>query len=234
MATDIFTSSGTWTCPAGVTSVQVECFGGGGGGGSDRAAAKSGGGGGGGAYSKRNSIRVVPSYTYTVTVAASVNPKTNGSSSVFTGEDLVTCVAVGGMAGGTYVGKFGGNAASGSGDVKYSGGNGGSSVGSLNAGGGGGEGAYESGNGNNGSDSDGGNTGGAGGTGSDGGDGGAGGDYLSDGLDGTAIGGGGGGISSDATTSGMGARGEVRITYAVQIIPRSAGGGAAYSSPMSY
>lgn len=234
MATDIFTSSGTWVAPTGVTSVKVECFGGGGGGGSDRPTVKAGGGGGGGSYAKRYAIRVVPSVTYNVTVAASVAPKTNGSSSIFTGEDLITCIAVGGRAGGIYNGGFGGNAASGSGDLKYSGGNGGNSTGTFDAGGGGGEGAFESGNGNDGSDSDGGSGGGAGGSGTDGGDGGNGGDFGADGLDGTAIGGGGGGISSDAYTSGMGARGEVRITYFIQGPSRSVGGGATYSSPMSY
>ena len=31
MASETFNSSTTWTCPAGVTSVQAECYGGGGG-----------------------------------------------------------------------------------------------------------------------------------------------------------------------------------------------------------
>ena len=48
-----FASSGSWTVPAGVYSVEVEIAGGGGGGGGVAASAdKVGGGGGGGAYYK--------------------------------------------------------------------------------------------------------------------------------------------------------------------------------------
>ena len=45
-----FVSSGVWICPEGVTSVQVECWGGGGAGGAAKASSGSGlaGGGGGG------------------------------------------------------------------------------------------------------------------------------------------------------------------------------------------
>jgi hypothetical protein len=53
----IYTSSGTWTCPAGVTSVTVEL-------GEEEEVVPSstkgyaGGGGGGGAYSIRNTVAV--------------------------------------------------------------------------------------------------------------------------------------------------------------------------------
>ncbi|HPF00186.1 MAG TPA: hypothetical protein PKY63_05930, partial [Bacteroidales bacterium] len=46
--TTTFTTSGTWTCPAGVTSVTVECWGGGGGGGGTKNDYKYGGGAGAG------------------------------------------------------------------------------------------------------------------------------------------------------------------------------------------
>jgi len=53
MPTDKFTggagsNSGTWTVPAGVTSVTIECYGGGGGGGAGNGTSAGGGGGGGG------------------------------------------------------------------------------------------------------------------------------------------------------------------------------------------
>ena len=52
--TEVFTSNDTWQAPPGVTSVQIEAWGGGGGGAAG-AIADAGGGGGGGAYSKKNS-----------------------------------------------------------------------------------------------------------------------------------------------------------------------------------
>lgn len=65
-----FTTSGTWTCPAGVTSIQVEAYGAGGGGGYGGTTVnkQGGGGGGGGGYSKNTSITVIPGTTYTITV----------------------------------------------------------------------------------------------------------------------------------------------------------------------
>jgi hypothetical protein len=53
MATQAFTSNGSWTAPAGVTSVIVECWGGGGGGGSAAGTGAYAGGAAGGAYSKK-------------------------------------------------------------------------------------------------------------------------------------------------------------------------------------
>ncbi len=78
LRTDAFTATGTWTCPAGVTSVDVEAFGGGGGGGGASPAATggatangaTGGGGGGGAQRGRRRLTVVPTTTYTITVGA--------------------------------------------------------------------------------------------------------------------------------------------------------------------
>ena len=73
---ETFTSSTTWNCPAGVTTVTVECWGGGGAGGSARATSgttsttTSGGGGAGGAYVIKSSISVTPGNPYTVTVGA--------------------------------------------------------------------------------------------------------------------------------------------------------------------
>lgn len=93
----------TWTCPAGVTSVEVLVVGGGGGGGRH-----SGGGGGGGGVVYRSGYRVVPGTNYTVTVGAGGSGPptgaypgtgggqgTNGGNSVF---DTIT--AYGGGAGG--------------------------------------------------------------------------------------------------------------------------------------
>lgn len=69
-ATQSFTSSSSWTAPAGVTSIGVECYGGGGGGGgTDTTASSAGGGGGGGGYAQ-GIVSVTPGNTYSFTVGA--------------------------------------------------------------------------------------------------------------------------------------------------------------------
>ena len=68
-----FSSSGTWTKPAGVTTVTVELWGGGGGGGSGRKGdnnADGGGGGGGGAYVTKTFPASDISSTVSVTLGA--------------------------------------------------------------------------------------------------------------------------------------------------------------------
>lgn len=57
----------TWTCPAGVTSVQVDVWGAGGGGGGGNST-HGGGGGGGGSYAQEPSYPVVPGTVYTYVV----------------------------------------------------------------------------------------------------------------------------------------------------------------------
>ena len=77
LAFDSFTSTGsaTWTCPAGVTSVEVLVVAGGGGGGAD-----SGGGGGGGGYKHDTAYTVVPGTEYDITVGAGGAGSTGGGS----------------------------------------------------------------------------------------------------------------------------------------------------------
>ena len=101
-----FTSVGTttWTCPAGVTSVEVLVVAGGGGGG-----AWVGGGGGGGGVIYRPAFPVTPGTVYTVTVGAGGNGEynpggyggmpaaTNGGNSVFG-----SLTAIGGGYGGSW------------------------------------------------------------------------------------------------------------------------------------
>ena len=96
-----FITSGTWTCPAGVTSVQVECWGGGGAGGSATkiSTTSGGGGGGGGAYVKANTVAVTAGNNYTVTVGAggisSLSAAVPGGDTSFAG-DSSTITAKGG------------------------------------------------------------------------------------------------------------------------------------------
>ncbi|MFM9825892.1 beta strand repeat-containing protein, partial [Flavobacterium sp.] len=66
------TTSTTWLCPAGVTSVQVETWSGGGGGGGASSNTKIyvGGGGAGGNYAKQTAVTVIPGHTYNVNIGA--------------------------------------------------------------------------------------------------------------------------------------------------------------------
>jgi hypothetical protein len=155
----IFATTGTWTCPAGVTSVTVEAWGGGGGGGGGGAAA-CGYGGGGGAYSKTNAISVTPGNNYTVTVgiagtAGASTPTdggTGGDSGFSDNSQILAKGGSGGQYGGGSIGVgIGGASASGVGDIKTSGGNGGTGyAGSVYAGGGGGSGGDTTSGGNGG------------------------------------------------------------------------------------
>jgi hypothetical protein len=83
-----YPSSGTWTCPSGVSSVQVECWGGGGGGGGGNTTS-GGGGGGGGEYAAEQNYPVVPGeqYAYTCgdggTNGLTGVPGTTGQNTVF-------------------------------------------------------------------------------------------------------------------------------------------------------
>jgi Passenger-associated-transport-repeat len=163
----------SWTCPSGVTSVQVEVWGGGGQGGNIQMNRTTGsytgdtGGGGGGAYAKKNSMPVTAGQTYTIVIPAAANNTSDmvngnhhdGSAVAFT--NLVTdsggqiYVLAGGGTGGTnYNGNTSG-ATSGGGpgssttsgaDASHNGGTGATSTSS--GGGGGGGGAGDNGDGN--------------------------------------------------------------------------------------
>jgi len=132
-ATDTFTASGTWTAPAGVTSVDVEVWGGGGAGGGQNQNSDGGGGGGGGAYSKVLGIAVIPGNAYTVTVGAGgagVVAGTGGAGGDSYFINTATVMAKGGAGGAPSTGTppaaaAGGAAGAGVGTTKFSGGNGG-------------------------------------------------------------------------------------------------------------
>ena len=235
-----FTNSGitSWICPANVSSVQVECWGGGGAGGSAKRTSPTtqyGGGGAGGAYAKHNSHPVTPGNTYYISVGAGgANSSANNDTTVPGGDSWFNSVsnapstiiiAKGGAGGESAVGSntvtglgLGGmGTTNGSaGNVMYAGGSG--ATGSTSGGGGGGSSA---------------------GTGSDGtsatsnpgatapvggGNGGTGPTSSSVGGNGYTPGGGGGGARSGNTTlysGGTGAVGQVILTYAPDNAPPS-------------
>jgi hypothetical protein len=188
--TQSFTSSGTFTVPAGVTSVTVEAWGGGGRGATRTLFQNAGGGGGGGAYSSKV-IPVSPgSYTVTVGLGGTSATPTGGDSWFGT---AVTVMAKGGGAGSGTTAGAAGSGASSIGDIKFNGG-----IGSTS--GGGGSSAGTAANGNPGS-------GGTGATAPTGG--GNGGATL---LAGSAPGGG-GGSGAFSVAPGNGGNGKVNVTY---------------------
>lgn len=99
-----FLDSGSWTCPAGVTSVQALIVAGGGAGGSDL-----GGGGGAGGVVYNNSIPVTPGVTYPIVVGqggtTTADAGNNGQNSNF-----ANIIAVGGGGGGSGVATNAGRA----------------------------------------------------------------------------------------------------------------------------
>ena len=154
----IFGASTTWVCPANVTAVQVEAWGGGGAGGSGVRGSTSksavGGGGAGGAYARLNSYPVVPGRTYYINVGAGGESSTNnlatvaGGDSWFNSNNVTSTLvlAKGGPGGQSIVnnnvdtfGTGGVGTASGSiGDVVRAGGSGATSTTNAFGGGGGG------------------------------------------------------------------------------------------------
>jgi len=225
---DIFDTAGTtnWTCPAGVTTIQVECWGGGGAGGSandtlnDGTKYVGGGGGAAGAYARRDAVPVTPGNSYTITIgaaAAGADPGTatnlqqvNGADVSFAGDSGVTVLAKGGQGGQCaigIVGHFAGDGGDGStagciGDVVLAGGTGGYH-GSNNGGAGGGAPSDLAAGGNA---TDGNVTAGVGATGSDashdGGDGGRGRTGENNGNSASSPGGGGAGAKSQNKNDG--------------------------------
>lgn len=209
-----FTASSTWTCPFGVSIATVEVWAAGAG---PRAQGiNSTNGGGGGAYA-RSTMTVIPSTVYDVHIgSAGVGDATitfGGGDSWF--KDAATILAKGGLCGNGA--STGGSSALSIGDVKFAGGNGGARA-NHQGGGGGGSSAGSAAVGNNGGDADFFDNGGTGATApTNGGNGGRGGN-----TDGTLVangsipgGAGGGNGDTGAPVSGIGAVGQIKITYTV-------------------
>ncbi len=131
-----YSTSGTFTVPAGVTSIQVEAWGGGGKGGSKVSGNATYGGGGGGAYAKK-AITVIPGTTYTVSVGiGSISQTTTAASdSWFDNNTLILAKGGNSVLDNSTTGATGGLFSSCIGDVRFSGGNG--ANGTTNGGGGG-------------------------------------------------------------------------------------------------
>ena len=196
-----YSTSRTWTCPAGVNTIKLEAWGGGGGGGGTYLAGFAGGGAGG-SYVINESVTVVPATSYNLTVGAGgVLSATNGANgnngNNSTFGSTTPIIANGGVAGSgtTTAGQLG------SGGTNSSGGSGGivtlglpGTSGAIGSGGAGGTGAGALGGSGGGSKTSAGN-----------------------GIAGTSPGGGGGGAYGNSLTNrgAAGGAGRIIITFRV-------------------
>ena len=220
-----YTTAGTntWTCPAGITSVRVDCWGSGGGG-ATCTNGQYGGGGGGGAYAG-SQIAVTPGVTYTYFVGGGAGVGYDGTNTWWNTNTVISAGGKKGTAGNPLgTGGLGGTNTDCTGDVKYYGGQGGqggfSGTGAPSYGGGGGGSAGNASVGDNAATPYQ-NSSGAGGT-VGGGNGGGGGmvfdsiTQYNPGAVGNVPGGGGGGgvyISSHNEAGAAGANGQVKISW---------------------
>jgi hypothetical protein len=207
-----FSSTSTFTVPAGVTQLAVETWGGGGRG-STLTTNIGGAGGGGGAYMK-GIINVTPLTTYTVTVGAGSSTTTAGGDSWFSSNTTIIAKGGSSAADNTSIGASGGLATVAcipcTSFVSYNGGNGANgSTGNYGGGGGSSAGTFLAGttatNVNGAIAPTGGGNGGNGRNSSQG-----------NGTTATGIGGGGGGAmrtSSSTRNGGSGANGQVIISW---------------------
>lgn len=212
MTTATFTSSGTWTCPAGVTTIGVACWGSGGSGNNGVTNSHSGTGGGGGAYAGNTSVPVTPGLLYSFTIGAGGST----TDTTFTGDSSTVVTAAHGVTGGA-------GGAAGSAPVAFAGGAGGSghtSTGNNGGGGGGGSAGATGagGTGGAGTATVGGSAGSAGaGGGASGGAGAA--PTGSPGTGSTPGAGGGGGRSTSTLggAGGTGSAGQITLTYTASV-----------------
>lgn len=200
------TGAGSFTVPAGVTSIYVECWGGGGAGGSRTNSGRSGGGAGG-AYAA-STLTVTPGATISYSVGnGGVAGAPDGADTWFSSSSTVLAKGGDGVPYNTNGGGTAAAVTASIGDVRYKGGNGRTS--NFSYSGGGGSSAGTAADGNNATNQNGANAPAGGGDGGDGRS------SNGNGTAGNAPGGGGGGAyrTSGTRYGGNGGDGQIKITY---------------------
>jgi hypothetical protein len=150
--TQTFTSNGTFTVPAGVTTVQVEAWGAGGAGGGVSGTttnARAAGGGSGGTFTRNTAVTVIPLSIISVTVGTGGvgvlgGNGGNGTNSIFSSAIPVTAIGGGGgrLANDITLNGIGGGISTG---ITWNGGAGANAISGTSGGGGGGAGRNASG-----------------------------------------------------------------------------------------
>jgi len=215
-------SSAAWRCPAGVTSLKVQCWGAAGGGGFASSAGQGPGGGGGGEYAAEATLTVVPGAVYFAAPGKggsggggrSAMSSQDGGNTTFTDASFRNLVTAHGGKRGTATSRGAGGTGS-IATAHFNGGAGGPSTHAGDGGGGGSSAGTASAGGTGGTGTGGGP--GAGGTAPTGGGAGGAGGTSAGAFDGSAPGGGGGGTGPDnlvpALFAGDGADGKVILTW---------------------
>jgi hypothetical protein len=135
--TQSFSTSSTFKVPAGVTTVQVEAWGGGGRGGSRTSGNNGYGGGGGGAYAKKAVTVSATNPAYTVTVGTGSTTTASGLDSWFSSTGTIIAKGGSSVPDNTSTGAAGGSQSLSIGDIVFGGGDGANgSSGSYGGGGG--------------------------------------------------------------------------------------------------
>jgi len=123
-----FTSTQSWTVPAGVTQLQIVAVGGGGGGGGASTTgigSSTGGGGGGGAIVYNNAVAVTPGTSYTITIGAGGTSSSTGTSGTGGTTSVGALLTAAGGGGGSRGGGAGSGGSTGSGGTIINGASGG-------------------------------------------------------------------------------------------------------------
>ena len=213
ITTVTFNSSGTFNVPAGVVSLDCQCWGEGGTGGTAIGGTHSGAGGGGGEFAEETTLAVTAGSNYTYTIGTGGT----ATSTTFPGDAVTVTANYGHTASGSSSGVAGSGSTN---SIHHNGGAGGAGIATANRGGGGGGSSAGTGSaGNNGTAGGAGGNSAGGSAPTGGGAGGQGGTPSGSGVQAGSVpgGGGGGGGTNGSEHGAAGAAGQVTLIYSATV-----------------